>query len=134
PLSDFTAALTDASEVAAALTDARRSRGNALSNLVNAQRLKLNSSLHIAGAGVTRARNALVRADAELALVEKRWNEVSGGAPLPEVREVEPRYGLSPGGASPSRWTARISGHDATPRSEERRVGQEGGLGSARSD
>ncbi|NED16762.1 hypothetical protein G3I31_00965 [Streptomyces sp. SID9913] len=115
PLSDFTAALTDASEVAAALTDARRSRGNALSNLVNAQRLKLNSSLHIAGAGVTRARNALVRADAELALVEKRWNEVSGGAPLPEVREVEPRYGLSPGGASPSRWTARISGHDATP-------------------
>ncbi|MGW2045601.1 hypothetical protein ACWCPF_10480, partial [Streptomyces sp. NPDC001858] len=110
-------------DAGAALTDARNAWDDALSDFASAEHRHLDGvggSAHADGSGLAQAWNRFVRADLEQALAEEQWSEVSDGAPLPQVAEVEARYGVLPGGSRVSHWLKNLLRHhraapDAAP-------------------
>ncbi|MFB7293139.1 alpha/beta hydrolase [Actinacidiphila glaucinigra] len=101
-----------------ALTDAWRGWDDALDAFENVEQQHLQgvgSSGHADGSALARAWEGFVRADMERALAEQQWSETTGGSPLPQVREVEARYGALPGGSPVSRWLRGLRGHRDVP-------------------
>ncbi|MDX2703889.1 hypothetical protein PV350_13610 [Streptomyces sp. PA03-6a] len=100
-------------DASVALTDARRGWDDALDAFEDVEQQHLQgvgSSGHADGSALARAWEGFVRTDMERALAEQQWSETTGGSPLPEVREVEARYGVLPGGSPVSRWLRGLRG------------------------
>ncbi|MFJ2952807.1 hypothetical protein ACIO8H_35130, partial [Streptomyces sp. NPDC087226] len=97
-------------DAGAALTEARDARDAALSHFVDAEERHLSGvggSAEADGSRLARAWERFVDAEALLEAAEEGWARTTGGAPLPEVRDVEARPGVLPGG---SRFTDGLRG------------------------
>ncbi|MDX3076797.1 hypothetical protein PV364_31275, partial [Streptomyces sp. MI02-7b] len=105
-------------DASVALTDTRRAWDDALDDFEDIEQRHLQgvgSSGHADGSALAHAWDRFVRADMDQALAERQWSEATGGSPLPEVREVEARYGVLPGGSPVSRWLRGLRGHHDVP-------------------
>ncbi|WP_438306686.1 toxin glutamine deamidase domain-containing protein (plasmid) [Streptomyces sp. HUAS TT11] len=103
------------SDAGVALTEARSVWNDTVDDFVAAEERHLEGvgfSAKAEGRGLAQAWDRFVRAEAELTRAEERWSEATGGAPLPEVQEVEARNGVLPGGSRVSRW---LRGHREVP-------------------
>ncbi|MET9111641.1 hypothetical protein, partial [Streptomyces zhihengii] len=97
-------------DAGAALTEARGARDAALSHFINAEERHLSGvggSTEADGSHLARAWDRFVAAEALLEAAQEEWARTTGGAPLPEVRDVEARPGVLPGG---SRFTDGLRG------------------------